>query len=149
MPGLSSFDAIELLRANHPQTAVVVLTMHDRPAYVRRAMEAGASGYVLKSAGSDELIRALETAVAGGVHIQGEVADSALAMTTGGSVHLSPREVEVLTHVAGGLENKQIATALNLSEATIKSYLRTAFEKLGVASRAEAVATAIRLGFIA
>ena len=150
MPGMSGLDALAILRDRHPALPVVMLSMHDRPVFVRRAMEIGAAGYVLKSAGSDEVVRALQVAVSGGVHLQGEIAGPALGTLrpNGGNGHLSPRECEVLARIADGMGNKQIARTLSLSEATVKSYLRTAFERLGANSRAEAVATAMRLGLI-
>lgn len=146
MPGMSGLDALERIAREYPQVRVIMLSMHDEPAYVRRAIELGASGYLLKSTGRDELIRALETVAEGGAYLQGDVVAPLIAHTESEppSVHLSPREQEVLQLVAHGLENKQIAAELGISDATVKTYLRGIFERLGVSSRAEAVAIGLR-----
>lgn len=151
MAGMGGLEALEQIGRNLPQIRVLMLSMHDEPGYVRRAIELGAAGYLLKSAGRDELLRAIRTVAEGGVYIQGELVAplvSNMAGTSGRSGQLSPREREVLQLVANGHENKQIATNLGLSEATVKSYLRGIFERLEVASRAEAVAVGLRLGVI-
>ena len=151
MAGIGGLEALEKIGRNLPQIRVLMLSMHDEPGYVRRAIELGAAGYLLKSAGRDELLQAIRTVADGGVYIQGELVKplvSNVARAGGRSGHLSPREREVLQLVADGSENKQIATDLGLSEATVKSYLRGIFERLEVTSRAEAVAVGLRLGVI-
>ncbi len=128
-----------------------MLTIHEEPAYVRRAIELGASGYLLKNTGRAELVRALDTVAEGGAYLQGEVVGP-LVTTIGnpdsGESKLSPREAQVLQLVANGFENKQVATELGISEATVKTYLRGIFERLGAQSRAEAVAIGLRAGLI-
>lgn len=151
MPGMSGLDALERLAETAPQTRVLMLSMHDQPAYVRRALELGAVGYVLKNAGRDELLSALKVADAGGTYLPAALMEPLVADMTGGgrpTGRLSPREQQVLQLVADGLENKQIATELEISEATVKTYLRGVFERLDVSSRAEAVAVGLRLGII-
>ena len=154
MPDMTGLEVLSALQGHEAPPSVIMLTMHDQPGYVKRAIELGASGYLLKSAGHDELMRALSTVAGGGVYIQGEVTGPLLQDVIGGDTDtekgpkLRPRELEVIGLVADGLENKQIAAALKLSEATVKSYLKSAFERLGVASRAEAVAVALRTGLI-
>ncbi len=151
MPGMGGLDALEQLSSSAPQVRVVMLSMHDKPVYVRRAVELGAAGYLLKSAGRDELMRALVAVAAGNAYIQGEVTGpllEAVASTEPDEGKLSPRELEVLALVAAGKENKQVARELELSEATVKSYLKSAYERLGVSGRAEAVAVALRRGLI-
>ena len=151
MAGMGGLEALEQIGRNLPQIRVLMLSMHDEPGYVRRAIELGAAGYLLKSAGRDELLQAIRTVAEGGVYIQSELMEplvSNMAGTGRRSGQLSPRESEVLQLVANGLENKQIATELGLSEATVKSYLRGIFERLEVAGRAEAVAVGLRLGVI-
>ena len=151
---MTGLEVLSALQDREAPPRVIMLTMHDQPGYVKRAIELGASGYLLKSAGHDELMRALSTVAGGGVYIQGEVTGPLLQEVIGTEAEeekgpkLRPRELEVIGLVADGLENKQIATALGLSEATVKSYLKSAFERLGVASRAEAVAVALRTGLI-
>ena len=151
MPGMSGLEALERLREAAPQVRVLMLSMHDQPGYVRRSLELGAAGYVLKSAGRDELLSALQVAAEGGTYLPGELMEPLVAGFTGRggpTGKLSPRERQVLQLVADGYENKQIAAELGLSEATVKTYLRGVFERLEVSSRAEAVAVGLRLGVI-
>jgi len=151
MAGIGGLGALEHLSENMPQIRVLMLSMHDEPGYVRRAIELGAAGYLLKSAGRDELLHAIRTVADGGVYIQGELVEplvSTMGDKGGPTGRLSPREREVLQLVANGYENKQVATDLGLSEATVKSYMRGIFERLDVTSRAEAVAVGLRLGVI-
>ncbi len=153
MPEMTGLEALEPLREVAPDLKVIVLSMHDEPAYVRRAVELGASGYLLKSAGRDEIIRALQHVDEGRAYVQGEITRPLLEHVAGGKqgsspVELSPRERQVLALVAEGKENKQIGRALDLSEATVKTYLKSVFERLDVRTRAEAVAVALRQGLI-
>jgi DNA-binding NarL/FixJ family response regulator len=151
MPGMSGFDVLERLVEIAPQVRVLMLSMHDQPAYVRRAMELGAAGYVLKSAGRDELLTALRVVAEDGTYLPSELMEPLIAGVTGRAGptgKLSPRERQVLQLVADGYENKQVAAELELSEATVKTYLRGVFERLQVSSRAEAVAVGLRLGVI-
>lgn len=151
MPDLNGFEVLDRLRDLAPGVRAVVMTMHDEPAYVRRALELGASGYLLKNADRIELMQALHAAVGGQTYVQGTLTGSlvrGLVAATSSRQVLSPREQEVLQHVADGLENKQVAKEMSLSEATVKSYLKNVFTRLEVGSRAEAVAVALRLGLI-
>ena len=153
MPQMTGLEAMEELFEIAPDLKVIVLSMHDEPAYVRRAVELGASGYLLKSAGRDEIIRALDAVLAGDAYIQGELAGPLIEVVAGrdestGSTELSPRERQVLALIADGSENKQIARELGISEATVKTHLKSAFDRLGVRSRAEAVAVALREGLL-
>ena len=149
MPGMSGLEALEQIRADYPQVRVVILSMHDQSSYVRRAVELGASGYLLKNTGRNELIRALDTVTEGGTYLQGDVVTPLIADAPAASTpHLSPRERQVLQLVAYGYENKQVATELEIGEATVKTYLRGIFERLGASGRAEAVAIGLRQGFI-
>lgn len=150
MPEMGGLEALEQVRRDFPQVRVIMLSMHDEPAYVRRAVELGASGYLLKNTGRAELIRALETVADGGVYLQGDVVAPLVAAvdSPASALRLSPREREVLQLVAHGYENKQIATELDISDATVKTYLRGIFERFGVSGRAEAVAVGLREGLI-
>lgn len=150
MPDISGLEALPLLRQRHPATRVLMLTMHDQGSFVRKALEDGASGYLLKSAGRSEIIRALETVDAGDVYIHGEVgaAFDPEGASNAGRIQLTARELEVLGLVADGYENKQIAAELDIAEATVKAYLRDIFERLDVTSRAQAVAVGMREGLI-
>ncbi|MEA2002041.1 MAG: response regulator transcription factor [Actinomycetota bacterium] len=151
MPGMSGFDVLERLQDGLAQVRVIMLSMHDAPGYVRRAIELGAAGYLLKSASRKEVIAALEAVIEGGAYVQGELMQplmNEISGKPGSGTALSPRERQVLQLVSHGYENKQIVTELELSEATVKTYLRGIFQRLDVASRAEAVAVGLRLGII-
>lgn len=153
MPGMSGLEALERIAEKASGVKVVVLSMHDEPAYVARAVELGASGYLLKNTGREELLRALRLIAEGKAYIQGELAGTLVDRAAGRCegvepVGLSRRETEVLRLIALGYENKQVATELGISEATVKTHLRSIFTTLGVRSRAEAVAVALRMGLI-
>ncbi len=151
MPGMSGLDALAVITQRAPDVQVIVLTMHDEPAYVRRAIELGAAGYLLKNADREEILEALRTVHSGRAYVQGDLTGTLLKTISGReriADALSPREVEVLSLVSQGLENKQIARSLGISEATVKTHLKGVFARLDVSSRAEAVAIGLRLGII-
>ncbi len=153
MPGKGGLEVLEELQNRDDAPSVVVLSMHDDPSYVKRAIELGASGYLLKSVGKEELLRALGVVVTGGSYIQGEITAPLIARmvdpTSGGSVaELSLRDIEMLRMLAGGLDNRSVARRLGVSEASAKARLRAIYSRLGVKRRSEAVAVALRLGII-
>lgn len=149
MPEMSGLEALERLRRDHPDVKVIMLTMHDQAGYVQQALRLGALGYLLKSAGLDELVRALELVAAGKPYLQGELAGAVVtAPHETGLPHLSPRELEVLRLMSNGRENKQIARELGISETTVKTHVKALYVRLEVRSRAEATATALRVGLI-
>jgi len=151
MPVMSGLDVLAALRAMDRQIPVVVLTMHDDPAHVDRALALGASGYVLKSAPRDEMVRALTAAASGGAYVQPSLAKPLLAryVVAGGPIGeepraLTPRQLQLLRALAAGRSNKELAHELGISEATAKSYLKELYARLQVSSRASAVAYGIR-----
>ena len=151
MPGMNGFEVLERLQEDLSQVRVIMLSMHDAAGYVRRAIELGAAGYLLKSASRDEVLSAIDAVVEGGAYVQGELVQplvNEMSGQSGSGTSLSPRERQVLQLVADGFENKQIVAELSLSEGTVKTYLRGIFQKLDVASRAEAVAVGLRRGLI-
>jgi len=149
MPDMNGLDVLEALRQRHSEAKVIMLSMHDQAAYVQQAVQLGAMGYLLKNTGLEELARAIELVASGRPYIQGELASALVTPLTEPDLpHLSPRELEVLRLLSRGRENKQIATSLGISEATVKTHTRALYTRLGVRSRAEAVATALRLGLI-
>ncbi len=155
MPISDGLQALATL-ARRPRTPpIVVLSVHDDAAHVDRALSLGASGYVLKSARTADLVAALQAAVAGGAYIQPSLArpmiDRHLALTGDprrGSVVLSRRQEEMLRALAIGLRNKEIAHHLGLREETVKGYLSDLYAKIGSKGRASAVAWAMRHGII-
>ena len=153
MPGMGGIEATRRIAADHPRTAVLVLTMLRDDASIVAAMQAGARGYLLKEATPDEIRRAV-AAVAGGEAIFGAgVADRILAGVAGGRARpagmrdLTEREHEILDLLAGGLTNSAIAGRLFLSEKTVRNYVSQLFAKLGVGDRAAAVAKARDAGY--
>lgn len=141
----SSLEILPALRASCPGTAVVVLTMEDDPALAREALRSGASGYVLKEAAAQELVRALRAVVAGRTHVDPSLAAALVAAPRddGDRDGLSAREVDVLRLIALGHTNREIAGELHLSVRTIDAHRAHIQQKLGRGSRAELVRYAI------
>lgn len=140
MPGGSSLEAIPLILAENPETAVVVLTMQDEPAFARQALQAGARGYVLKEAADAELIEAVRRAAAGETYLNPRLgARLASEPVTGRPDELSEREVDVLRLIALGHTNAEIAEQLSLSVRTVETHRAHIQQKLRLSSRAELV----------
>jgi DNA-binding NarL/FixJ family response regulator len=150
MPGMGGLETLATLRTEQPDLGVIILSMHDEPAYVARAVELGASAYLLKNTDREELVKAIHMVVEGKAYIQAELTGILIDQVTGDTSTpvMSQRVTEVLRLLALGRENKQIATELGISEATVKTHLRTLYEQLDVRNRAEAVAVALRLNLI-
>lgn len=146
MPVRSGTEAIELIRRDHPAARILVLTAFSGDEDIRRALRAGARGYVLKSSTGDGLIPAIRAVAAGDPWIPTDIA-TRLAM---GAPHeeLTAREVQVLKEIAKGKANKEIAAALAISEYTVKDHLKAILAKLHVAVRTEAVTAAVQRGII-
>ena len=134
------------IRKRFPDASILMLTAFDGDADIRRALDAGVKGYVLKSSTGEELIPALRAVFAGERWVPAEVATRLAALKS--FEELTPREVEVLQHLAKGLANKQIAEALHITEYTVKDHLKNILAKLRVADRTEAVTVALRRGII-
>ncbi|TCP54940.1 LuxR family two component transcriptional regulator [Tamaricihabitans halophyticus] len=144
MPGMSGLDvADELLRLESP-TRVLIVTTFARGGYLRRALEAGVAGYVLKDAPIEELTRALRRVHAGERVIAPELAVAAW----GARDPLTDRERELLREVAEGASNADIARELRLAEGTVRNYLSTALAKLGARNRTEAARIARERGWL-
>ncbi|HEY7488542.1 MAG TPA: response regulator transcription factor [Streptosporangiaceae bacterium] len=149
MPGMDGAAATAAIRATHPEVRVLVLTTYDTDVDITAAIDAGAAGYLLKDTGRDELCAAVRTAASGGSALSPTVAAKLLNRMRGEvGGGLSAREIDVLTALARGQTNKQIARALHLSEATIKTHLLHIYAKLGVTDRTAAVTTAVERGII-
>jgi two-component system response regulator NreC len=145
MPGKPPLDALTEASGNERPAAVVVLTMERDPAFARRALELGASGYVLKDAVDEELVDAIGTVAGGGRHVSPAVA-AALKGTEpdeGPPGGLTEREAEVLRLIALGHTSGEIATKLSLSVRTIESHRKHILQKLGLSSRPELVRYAL------
>jgi DNA-binding NarL/FixJ family response regulator len=138
---LGTGSGFDLLRtdADAPLPAVVVLTAYDYPQYADAALRLGASGFVVKTAPTAELLEAIRRAADGGLHF---------GVRPGNGVALSPREREVLELVVEGASNDEVGGRLGISARTAESHLRRLFERFGVASRTELAARALREGWL-
>ncbi|TAK33687.1 MAG: response regulator transcription factor [Chloroflexota bacterium] len=157
MPRLGGLEATLEIRRESPDTRVLILTQHDNKEYVYPMLKAGAAGYVLKKAAGTELVAAIRAIAAGGsfLHpaIARDVIDGFLGRTNGVSEEaeyekLSDRERQILTLVAEGRSNKEIADLLCLSVKTVMGHRANVMEKLGLHSRTDLVKYAIRKGLI-
>lgn len=148
MPRMEGLELIERVRALDFDVPVLVLTVVEDPATIRRVLDAGASGYLLKTATAAEIVDAVWKALEGELVVSGPVGSIIARQLLDDEQQLSDREVEVLGLVARGNTNAQIASALYVSETTVRTHLRRSFAKLGVRDRASAVTEAIRLGMV-
>ena len=145
MPQMGGVEAIKELRKRRPSVHVIVLTTYDTDNDVLSAIEAGATGYLLKDAPREELIRAVRAAHRGESVLSPSVAGQLMGRARRPATDaISPRELEVIKLIAGGANNREAAAKLFVSEATIKTHLMHIFEKLGVRDRAAAVSEAYK-----
>jgi two-component system response regulator DesR len=143
MPKGSGLEVAEELRRLGAATRVLVVTTFARSGYLRRALDAGVAGYVLKDAPVDRLVATLRRVAAGE-----RVIDPELAVATWAEDPLTDRELAVLREAAGGAPNAEIAAGLHLAEGTVRNYLSTAMAKLGARNRTEATALARERGWL-
>ena len=148
MPRLDGDEATALILAQKPHIRVVVLTTYESDASILTAIEAGASGYLLKAAPQEEILAGIRSVARGEVALAPSIAALLVQRLKTPAVTLSARETEVLGLVAQGLSNPAIAKRLFLGEATVKTHLLHAFEKLGVNDRTRAVTKAMELGLL-
>jgi DNA-binding NarL/FixJ family response regulator len=147
MPDGDGVQATRDLLARDPGCRVVVLTTYENDADILRAVEAGATGYLLKDAGRSELVGAIRAAARGGTVLAPAVA-ARLVSRMRSSLDLTPREIEVLRLVGAGRTNAEIGRELLVSEATVKTHLLRTFGKLCVSDRTAAVTAALRRGIL-
>ncbi len=148
MPGLDGDAATALILAERPATRVVILTTYETDASILTAIEAGASGYLLKAAPQEEILEGLRSVARGEVALAPAIAAMLVARVAKPAVTLTPRETEILRLVAQGDSNPTIAGKLYVGEATVKTHLLHAFDKLGVSDRTRAVTKAMELGLL-
>jgi two-component system response regulator NreC len=150
MPGMGGLEGVARLRERHPELPVLVLSMHDEPEEVRRAFEAGASGYVLKTAADEELVRAIRAVAAGERYLHPSLGATMAqpAKPRGPIDELSPREREVLRLLALGYTNQEIAAELVVSVRTVESHRAHVMMKLRAGSRADMVRQALEAGLL-
>lgn len=148
MPGIDGDEATARILAERPGIRVVILTTYETDASILTAIEAGASGYLLKAAPQEELLAGIRSVARGEVALAPSIAAMLVKRVTAPSVSLSPREKQVLALVAQGDSNPAIAAKLFVTEATVKTHLLHAFEKLEVNDRTRAVTKAMELGLL-
>jgi two-component system response regulator DesR len=147
MPGADGLTAAAALRQACPDIKIIILTTFGRPGYLRRAMESGVSGFIVKDSPADKLVRTIRDVLAGQRVIDPDLAAAALAE---GASPLTPREKDVLAAAAReeGATLAQIAAALYLSEGTVRNYLSSCIQKTGARNRAEAIRVAQARGWL-
>jgi two-component system response regulator DesR len=145
MPGLDGLAAAAELKRRHPDTSIVILTTFGRPGYLRRAMESGVSGFIVKDSPADKLVKTIREVRAGRKVIDSDLAATALAEGPG---PLTPRERDVLAASQDGATIAEIAAALFLSEGTVRNYLSACIQKTGARNRAEALRVAQGRGWL-
>lgn len=144
MPGLDGVDAIEAIKSKNSSAHILVLTTYDADTDILRAIEAGATGYLLKDTPREDLFRAVRATAAGESVLAPNVTARLMTrMRAPAEENLSAREIEVLGLVAKGKSNKEVGKALHISTATVKTHLIHIYNKLGVDDRTAAVTTAI------
>ena len=156
MPDGNGLAVLNQIKAVSPDTSVIMVTMHDNPDYISRAVAAGAAGYVLKEANRHDLLTAIRTVLNPSAaptpvllsKSQRVLFNAAQTAAPSGPASLSPVERELLLLLADGLSNKEISLQLRCSLGTVKNYLQHIFTTLQVSDRTRAVVEAIRLGFI-
>lgn len=153
MPKASGIEVTRWARANLPEVGVLILTAYDDDPYIMAVLQAGANGYVLKTASPEELIRAVHEVYDGKSVLDAVITQKLMAQMFSGSKssgveQLTDREMEVLALVAKGFTNKAIGLQLGISDRTVQGHLAHIFDKLQASSRTEAVMRAVSLGWI-
>lgn len=146
LPTIGGVETITRIRAEFRDARIIVLTTFDGDEDIYRALQAGAKGYLLKGMNSDELIRAIRTVHGGKSRIPSEVAERLAERLSGPT--LTERETDVLRLIVSGNSNKEIAGALFISEATVKTHVNSLLGKLGVTDRTQAATTALQRGIV-
>jgi DNA-binding NarL/FixJ family response regulator len=151
MPEMDGVTAASAIRATHPKVAILMLTSYTDDARLYAAMRAGVQGYLLKQMGGDDLVAAIRGAAGGAPQLHPEIARRLMhriAPPEDPLAQLTPREQAVLRLIAQGLSNKEIGSALSLTELTVKGYVREVLTKLGVSDRTQAALLAVRFGLV-
>jgi DNA-binding NarL/FixJ family response regulator len=146
LPDINGIDAMVAIRTEFPDARIIMLTTFEGDVEIRRALQAGAAGYMLKTMPRKQLVEMIRRVHAGKKHIPPEIAAHLAEHMSDES--LSKREVDVLQKIAGGNRNGDIAALLFISEETVKGHVKHIMEKLGASDRTEAVAIGIRRGII-
>jgi len=145
-PDSCSIDDLDNYFAERPKAKIIVLAEHAGDAEISKALKKGAAGYICKDVSPSELVTAIRTVAAGRKYIPDEIAQ--VLSEHLGQEDLTPAEADVLGKIVGGMSNKEIAFALDISENTVKTHVQNIFGKIGVSDRTSAATTAIRRGLI-
>jgi two-component system NarL family response regulator len=146
MPQMEGVEVVRRIRDKDPAARVIILTTYDTDDEISQALKAGAKAYVLKDIGADALVGCIRDVLSGKTYLAPAAAAKLADSVT--RVQLTPRELSTLKLLADGKANKEIASALDISERTVKTHLAHLFEKLGATSRTEAVKIATRRGLV-
>lgn len=149
MPNLNGIECVRRLRETAPELKVVLLTMHDEISLATAAIRAGASGYVLKNSGAKQVLRAIDEALQGGVHVSEQIAANVMrSLATGkeSDGQLTPRQIEILRLLVDGLSAKEIAARVHISPRTVEFHKYQAMERIGVTTSAELIGYALKQG---
>lgn len=160
MPDVTGTEAVKRIKSARPGTSIIMLTMYDSNMYVVEAIKAGAAGYLTKDVSRELLCHAIRSVMDGGMTVRTGLLKRAIdaISRTSGAIdqdsartavdHLTPRELDVLRLVARGLGNKDICEELHLAEVTVKKYVQSVIQKLGVSDRTNAALHAVRFGLV-
>jgi DNA-binding NarL/FixJ family response regulator len=151
MPEVDGVDALRLMRDAYPEVKAIVFTAFDTDERILGAVKAGAQGYLLKGAPREQIFEAVRVVHAGGSLLQPIVASKLLHQISQGQQEprsITPRELDVLQLMARGLQNKEIAAELSITERTVKFHIGSILSKMGASNRTEAVSTAVQRGLI-
>jgi len=151
MPGVGGAEATERIRADCPGVRVIALTAHEDRGYLRRLLDAGVAGYVLKRSAAADLVRAIRAVAAGQTYLDPAVAGQVVAAPAGpggSGAELSEREEEVLRRLAGGQAVKQVAAALDVRVRTVETYKARGMDKLGLKTRVDLIRYAVARGWL-
>ena len=150
MPRMNGIDVLEELKSKKKEIKVLMLTVHSEVEYLVKAVDIGANGYILKDSGSAELKQAIESIINNDTYIQPNLIPALNSRLINRDVDkeklesLTKREIEILSQVASGMFNKEIAANLNISERTVKNHISNIFKKIDVSDRTQAAVFAIR-----
>lgn len=150
MPNVNGIEVLEEIKKKNIPVKVLMLTVHSEAEYLVQAVDIGANGYILKDCGSEELKKAIQSVMDGDSYIQPSLIPSLNSRLVNRDIDkekiaaLTKREMEILTQIAGGMFNKEIAMNLNISERTVKNHISNIFKKIDVSDRTQAAVFAIR-----
>jgi len=151
MPKIDGVELTKYIKANYPNTKILILTMHNEIGFIRRIIESGAHGYILKNKGKEELVRAIHSLYEGNEYLGEEVTKTLFSSIRNsnmyGEIKLTKREKEVLKLIADSYTTPKIAIALNIAHSTVETYRRNLIEKTGVKNSKGLVKFAIENGY--